>query len=157
MCCVFLRCTFKSNSTNDGDRSKEWNTLTVISEGSTIVKINNDNDSAFVNVFHRGSLFSPLPKKSEVKIDTIKTTFSKSEKDSLVLLAKEIISNPVIVKVSCTEYIGHLELIINYGAFEQKGEYSSVCDWTKVSDKTLKLHEILKRRIKGVYLGEGNQ
>ncbi len=109
-----------------------------------------------VNFYHRGSFFAPLPKDTKMKIDTIKVFFTEAEKDTIYSLVNDLIIHPIETKKHCTEFIGHIELNVNYGSFEQSGEYSSICDWTTLSDKTKHLHNILKRRVKKIYLGENS-
>jgi hypothetical protein len=130
-----------------------WNTLTIISEGSTEIIINNYDDTSMIKIYPIVTIFMPRPKK-KLKVDTVKAYFTLAEKDTLFKLAKDLIFNPVKTHGRCTEFIGHLELSINYGQFRQYGEYSSVCNWNTLSDKTMKLHNMLKKRIKGIYLGE---
>jgi hypothetical protein len=133
-----------------------WSTLAILSEENTQIIINNNDDTSMVNVYHRGSFFAPLPKNAKVKVDTFKVYFTKAEKDTLFSLVKDLILHPAKTNKFCTEYIGSLNLVIVYGEqFKQRGEYSSVCDWNVLSDKTKQLHDILRRRIKNVYLGEG--
>ena len=133
-----------------------WSSLTIVSEEDTQITINNDGDTSMVNVYHRGSFFAPLPKNTKVKVNTFKVYFTKAEKDTLFSLVKDLIEHPAKTSNFCTEYVGSLGLMIVYGEqFKQRGEYSSVCDWTILSDKTKHLHDVLRRRIKSIYLGEG--
>jgi len=133
-----------------------WSVLRIVSEEDTYITINNDDDTSMVNIYHRGSFFAPLPKNAKVKVDTFKVYFNKAEKDTLCSLVKELIQHPAKTNKFCTEYVGNLDLIIVYGEqFTQQGEYSSVCDWTILSDKTKHLHDLLRRRMKNIYLGEG--
>jgi hypothetical protein len=135
--------------------SNPWRKLILISEEDTRITINNDNDTSIINVFHSGSFFSPLPKNAKVKVDTLKAYFTMAEKDTLFSLAKDLIIHPAKTDKFCTEYVGSLKLVIDYGEqVQQVAVYSSVCNWNLLSDKTMKLHNMLKKRIKGVYLGE---
>jgi len=133
-----------------------WDYLTIVSERSTKITIGNDRDSSIVKIYHNGSFFSPLPKGEKVKVDTVKVFFTKAEKDTVFSLVNDLIVHPVATKRSCTEFVGKLELSINYGQFQQSGTYTSVCDWTQLSDKTQHLHMILKRKLKNIYLGENS-
>src|SRR6185437_616879 len=114
-----------------------WSTITIVSEYSTVITINNENDTSMVDIAHTGSFFSPLPKNTKVKVDTIKAYFTVAEKDTLFSLVKQLITEPVNTNKFCTEYVGSLELIIDYGRqFKQIGMYSSVCNWNVLSDTT---------------------
>jgi len=128
-----------------------WSALVIVAEGDQQIEINNfDNDSSRVFIYHHGSFFAPVP-KNKWCTDTLVARFTKAEKDTLVYLAKDLIINHVTATNFCTEYVGSLRLTIRYKQFTLNGEYSSVCNWTTLSDKTLKLYKILKRRIKVVY------
>ena len=129
----------------------EWQSLTIVSENSTVIKIDHDNPS-IVEVYSSSSHFSRDTGK--VKTDTITANFTMAEKDSLVSLAKDIIANPIKVKEPCTEYLGRLSLTIDYGEVKQQIAYQSICNWNTLSDKTAQLHSLLRKKIKGVYLGE---
>jgi len=149
---AFLSC----NKPEKKDTSVDWQKLVLISEHDTYVRIENNTDTSIVNVYHAGSFFNPLPKGAKVKVDTLKVYFTKTEKDTIFSLAKDLITNPVKARHFCTDFVGTLQLYIYYNEqFEQKANYSSVCDWTALSDKTVSLHNILRKRIKNIFLGEG--
>jgi len=135
--------------------SQPWSELTIFSEHDTQIAIYNNTDTSVVKVYHNGSFFSPLPKGEKVKVDTIKVFFTKTEKDTIFSLVNDLILHPAQTKMFCTEYVGSLDLMVNYGnQFRQTAKYSSVCNWTTLSDKTRRLHDILRSRIKKIYLGE---
>jgi hypothetical protein len=134
----------------------DWQKLTLISERNTYIRIENGTDTSIVNVYHIGSFFNPLPKGAKVKVDTFKVYFTKDEKDTIFSLTRDLIVNPINAHHFCTEYVGSLQLYIYFNEqLEQRVFYSSVCDWTRLSDKTIRLHNILRNRIKNVFLGEG--
>lgn len=136
---------------------QQWSELTIFSEHDIQITIDNDTDTSVVKVYHIGSFFAPLPKGSKIKVDTIKVFFTRNEKDSIFSLVNNLIIHPTKTKGFCTEYVGSLELVIDYGnQFKQMAKYSSVCNWNLLSDKTRQLHDILKSRIKGIYLGEND-
>ena len=122
-----------------------WQQLIIKSEGFLTIVIGNDSDSSTVYVHHGGSFFAPVKK---VTTDTMKVFFTKNEKDSLALLSHNLIVDPAKTKGMCTEYVGYLKLELQNGQVTQTGEYVSVCDWTKLSDTTRRLNNILNKRIK---------
>jgi len=132
-----------------------WSKLDIISEEDTQITINNDDDTSVIRVFHRGSFFSPLPKNKKIKVDTIKVFFTRAEKGTIFSLVNDLILYPASTSKFCTDYVGDLQLVIDYGnQFKQIGVYASVCNWNLLSDKTRRLHNILRRKIKKLYLGE---
>ncbi|MEZ2338643.1 hypothetical protein AB6735_23545 [Mucilaginibacter sp. RCC_168] len=139
-------CNFKKNDISKSEADQPWNELTIIDDHRIVTTINNDNDSSIVRIYHTGSIFTPRPKK--LVIDTLKAWFTKSEKDTLAYLTKEIILNPISTTNYCTEFVGSVEMKISYGQFKLSGEYDSVCDWTILSDRTKKLNSILQRQLK---------
>jgi len=141
-----------NNTTHTQIQSLTWSTVTVLSEENTCIKIDNYDDSSTVEYHYHGTIFIPKPKKT--KIDTLRIYFTMAEKDSLFNIIKDIISNPVKPKRECLDFVGDLKLSIYYGGYKEPGsysqsaEYSGVCDWDSLSDKTIQLHRILKRKIK---------
>ncbi|MCR8556050.1 hypothetical protein KXD93_00265 [Mucilaginibacter sp. BJC16-A38] len=147
-------CLFIVNSGCDSGRkqkSRDWNSLTVISEDHTVITINNFDDTSLVKFYDNGGFFTG---RHKLKIDSSKAYFTMKEKDSLFNLASDIISNPVQPRASCTDFVGDLKLIIDYGKlpgiFRQSVEYSGVCNWDTLSLQTSHLHQILKRKIKAL-------
>ena len=136
-------------SKKDRDVNKmgdDWNALTIVSENSTVITINNYNDTTLVKMISGGGFFMPKPEK--IKIDSLKVYFTKAEKDSVFYLVKNIIQQPVTSKRRCTDFVGELKLVIDYGSARQQINYTGVCDWSLLSDDTKQLHEILKRKMK---------
>ncbi len=69
-------------------------------------------------------------------------------KDSLYLLVKDLISNPVYTDQSATCYVGSLNACIQSQNTEICCNYSSVGNWTTISESTKKIYQILSRKIK---------
>jgi len=135
-------------------QASEWTALTIQSEDNAEIIVYPDSDTVTVHVYHTASFFSP-PKK--VTVDTLRIVFPKAERDSIFYLVKDIITAPPPVSGHCTEFIGDLRVKIYYGETLNQGvDYSGVCNWNRLSLKTMQLHNILKRRIKKVFLGETN-
>jgi hypothetical protein len=137
-----------NKSSDEFSISRPWNSLTIIDDQRIVFIINNDLDSSTVEVHNIGSIFSPAPK--EKLIDTFKVYFTKPEKDTLAYLTQKLIINPPKIKSFCTEFVGTIELKIDYGQFKQYGKYDSVCDWSLLSDQTKQLSKILKRNFKKI-------
>jgi hypothetical protein len=128
--------------------NREWSSLQIITDQYVQYNfINHDpSDSTIVRTYLAGSLFQPV---KHVKMITKSYAFTQREKDSIYLLVKDIVVNPLKPKGFCTEFVGRIEIKISYGdQVTQSCLYTSVCDWTKLSDKTLKLSSILQKRIK---------
>ena len=141
---INLGCDFRKEKKIIGAKS-DWSTLTVVSEETTVITINNYEDTSIIKFYDRGGFFTGWHK---LKIDSMKARFTTAEKDSLFRLAKDIILNPPKPKRFCTEFIGDLKLVIEYKSFKQSIEYTSVCDWDSLSNQTVLLSKILNRRIK---------
>jgi hypothetical protein len=128
-----------------------WSTLTITFENNEVITIDNTNDTSTVKYYDGGGFFTGYHK---VKVNFLKPYFTMAEKDSIYKLARDIIAIPVQPKIVCTEFVGDLKLVINYGQSKEPGsyrqsiEYSGVCNWDTLSDKTIQLHRILKRKIK---------
>lgn len=150
---IAIGCNLKDKADPTKMSDDSWSTLTIVSEHRVVIKIVNDSDTTIIETHNRGSIFTAKPKK--VMTDTVKAYFTKTEKDTIFNLAKEIVSRPVISSRHCTDFVGDLDVFINYGDVRQSINYSGICDWNTLSDKTLKLHNLLRRKIKDVFLGEG--
>lgn len=128
-----------------------WSTLTIVSEENEIITIENNEDTSMVKSYDGGSIFTG---RHKVIVDSLKAYFTTAEKDTLYSLMKDIITAPAKPKIACTDFAGDLKLIIDYNSFKEPGslrqsvEYTGVCKWDSLSDKTIHLHSILKRRIK---------
>lgn len=150
-----IGCDFKRKYENKKESDDSWSTLIIVSEHRTVITIINGLDTSFVERQNIGSIFTPRPKK--VIRDTTKVIFTKAEQDSLFYMAKNIVLYPVLNTRHCTDYVGDLDIYINYGNDIRQGiNYSGVCDWTTLSANTLKLHALLKKRMPKVYLGESS-
>jgi hypothetical protein len=147
---INLSCNSKSN-VNTEQVNHDWTTMVVVLENHTVIKINNLRDTSTAKYYDNGGFFTGFHK---TKVDSIKCYFTTNEKDSLFTLASEIISNPVKTKGGCTEFVGDLKLTIYYGNYMSPGsysrsiEYSGICNIDSLSEKTLQLNKILKRKLK---------
>ncbi|MDB5147511.1 MAG: hypothetical protein JWQ57_1531 [Mucilaginibacter sp.] len=151
---VFAGCNFREKKDNSKISDNSWSTLVIVSEHRTIITILNGGDTSVVETRHIGSIFTKRPKK--VLKDTIKVNFTETERDSLFNLSKEIVLHPVLNTRHCTDFVGDLDIYIYYGNdISQTISYSNVCDWNTLSDKTLKLHDLLKKKMAKTFLGEG--
>ena len=138
------------------DNMPAWQRIEIWSERDTKIALINNDDSTMVNIYHGGSFFAPLSKGAKVKIDTIKVLFTVAEKDSIYKTVKDLIGHPPTPKGRCTEFIGRLDLMIDYDQYQQSVDYQSVCNWNKLSMQTIHLHDMLKKKLKNIYLGEND-
>ena len=92
----------------------------------------------------------------KVKVDTFKAYFTKGRERHAFFFGGGLnLASGENKQVFVPNMWVAWRLVIVYGRqFQQRGEYSSVCNWNLLSDKTIHLHNILKRRIKNIYLGE---
>ena len=149
---IAIGCNLKDKGNTAKMFDDSWSTLTIVSEHSVVIKIVNDSDTTIIETHNRGSIFTAKPKK--VIIDTAKAYFTKAEKDTIFNLAREIVSHPVTNSRYCTDFVGDLDIFISYGDVRQSINYSGICDWNTLSEKSLKLHNLLRRIAKNVFLGE---
>ncbi|RYU92156.1 hypothetical protein EWM62_01570 [Mucilaginibacter terrigena] len=131
-------------TTIDLKDSVPWQRLTIVDEKDVGYFIQNNTDPGYVIVYHRGSFFAP--QKKTFKQDTLRVNFTNAENDTLAYIMKDLIVHPVKTEKFCTDFVGSLNLKINYGQYELSGRYSSVCDWSQLSDKTRQLKAILNRK-----------
>ena len=153
ICCIILFFGCHQNSANP---SALWTELTITSEAQTEIIIYADNDTATVKIYDSGAFsFFAQPKKH--KIDTLKVIFNPGERLEIFRLARDIVATPPKSIHHCTDFVGDLDIKIYYGEeCTPTFEYSGVCNWNILSDKTQALHDMLKGKMKKVFLGEND-
>jgi len=128
-----------------------WSTITIVSDNYEVITINNYEDTSSVKSYDGGLIFTGHHK---VKVDSLRTYFTMTEKDSIYKLAEYLIANPANSKASCLDFKGDLKLDVDYGTFVEPGsfrqsiEYSGICQWDTLSTETRQLKKILSRKIK---------
>ncbi|TWR27081.1 hypothetical protein FPZ42_08595 [Mucilaginibacter achroorhodeus] len=136
---------------NKSKNTEAWNNLTVVDNHNVVFNIYNDDDST--TVMHRKGA-GPFSHSHKNFIDTIKIKFTPVERDSIYKLAKAIITNPQQRISGCTDYVGSIVLMIDYGAYKSPGsyrltgEYSGVCKWDTLSIACATLNKLLYRHVK---------
>ena len=78
-----------------------------------------------------------------------KSTFklSKSERDTIHKIVREIITNPVFTDKSATCYAGNVLISLKNSHTTLTCQYNSVGTWSEVSKKTKKLYNLLKSKV----------
>jgi hypothetical protein len=145
---VFSLICCQTKTKKHENKIEDWGYLRItLDHHRSINFINHDpSDSTIVKTYSSGSFFAPV---KNVKIKTEQFAFTQSEKDSIYSLVKEMVVHPITPKKFCTDFVGRIEINIVYNEqVTQSCIYTSVCDWTTLSDKTLRLHAILQKRIK---------
>jgi hypothetical protein len=137
----------RNQSTKNRDKKPDhWQSLVIVSDDYQIITISNNDDTSMVKSYDGGSIFQPHHK---TKVDSIKAYFTMAEKDTLFRLSKDIITNVTPPAHYCTDFVGDLRLTIYYNdAVQQSINYYGICKWDSLSQQTIHLHQILKRRIK---------
>ncbi|WP_127706464.1 hypothetical protein [Mucilaginibacter limnophilus] len=140
---LFASCNSPKKDLSD---NVDWTYLQITSESNwQITIVNGSAFSRLVNLHHRYALSSDT---SYVKPDTTRLKFSNDERDSIYYLVNSLIERPAQTDKFCTEFVGKLKLSVFYGEqLERTCNYSSVCNWSRMSDETDKLYKILKRHI----------
>lgn len=101
-----------------------------------------------VRFFYNSSIFYKNPREGQV--DTSYVLMKKHDRDSIALLVQQLLEVPAKPKDFCTDYVGSLYLFMRRSGdqLEQTSRYSSVCDWSKLSDTTVRLNKLLVKAIK---------
>jgi hypothetical protein len=157
---VFIISTISAcNNPKPVTTIRHWTKMIIVSEDDISIQFDKDNDTARVITYH---ILAPLMKDGKrIKPDTTAVVFNHADIDSLSNVANAIVLNPPDTKAGCTDFVGDLSIRLFYGGYKEPGyylrsvEYSGVCNWNRLSDKTQQLHDILKKNIHKVYLGEG--
>lgn len=124
-----------------------WQYIRINDRNAVSFLIDFNNDPSEMLFYRGGGFFS---KDKKVTVDTLSSSFTQAEKDSIYLLAKELISAAPKPKLFCTELTGGLELtIVNSDQLIRSIKYRSTCDWSKISPGAKQLSDILQRHVKG--------
>jgi len=139
--------------------TRHWTKMIIVSEDNISIQFDKGNDTARVIYYH---ILSPLMKNGKrIKLDTAAVVFNHADIDSLSNVANAIMLNPPVAKVGCTDFVGDLSIRLFYGGYKEPGsylrsvEYSGVCNWNRLSDKTQQLRDILEKNMRKFYLGKG--
>jgi hypothetical protein len=149
-CTIILLAGCGLNENKPNVMELTWTSLKISPTQGTNITIFYDHyeggDSSMVTIYDPGSIFSPRP-KGKLKIDTLWVKFTKAERDTLGLIANNLISNPAPPKQFCTEFVGKLAIEIRYGEQVKRSvEYNSVCDWSALSLEAKQLNKMLVRK-----------
>ena len=150
-CCFSYKCRLQT--TGNPLEINPWSVLTIRLENYEEITINNIDDTSIVKFYDKGTFFGGYHK---LRIDSVKSYFTMAEKDTLYQLVEEIIAKPINPKRRCTDFVGELSLVVDYGKFQEPGsyrqcaDYSGICNIDSLSDGTSHLNRILERKIKKV-------
>ncbi|BAU53929.1 hypothetical protein [Mucilaginibacter gotjawali] len=157
---LFLRLIFAAFLINTGCKQpvapvdkNPWSVLTIRLENYEEITINNIDDTSKVKFYDKGTFLGGYHK---LRVDSVKSYFTMAEKDTLYQLVEEIIAKPINPKHRCTDFVGELSLVVDYGKFlepgsyRQSAHYSGICNVDSLSDAASHLNKILERKIKKV-------
>ena len=147
---IFVSCNdVKKEDAEILNKAPNWNVITLKSDLQSI-KIHFEYDSLISTSWRLKDSLSEQGERyrfrTEIKQEVI--YLDPKCKDSLYLLVKDLISNPVYTDQSATCYVGSLNACIQSQNTEICCNYSSVGNWTTISESTKKIYQILSRKIK---------
>ena len=147
---IFVSCNdVKKEDKEILNKVPNWNIITLKSDLQSI-KIHFEFDSLISTSWRLKDSLSEQGERywirTEIKQE-IKYLDPKC-KDSLYLLVKNLITNPVYTDQSASCYVGSLNACIQSQNTEICCNYSSVGNWTTISESTKKIYQILSRKIK---------
>jgi hypothetical protein len=147
---LFVSCNdVKKEDAKIFNKAPNWNVITLKSDLQSI-KIHFEYDSLISTSWRLKDSLSEQGERYRFRTD-IKQEVIYLEpkcKDSLYLLVKDLITNPVYTDQSATCYVGSLSACIQSQNTEICCNYSSVGNWTTISVSTKKIYQILSRKIK---------
>ncbi len=137
----------KKNSSKIDKQEPKWDKITLRSDFQSI-NIYSDRDSIISNTWE---LKDSLGEPGEVwHIQTNKKQeriyLEPTSKDTIHSLVMDMITKPVFTNQSASCYVGNIRICVQSDNTELCCRYSSVGDWTTVSENTRKLYTILSSK-----------
>ena len=145
---ILFSCHKKIDNKNDIENLQNWNSF-IIETGFQKVEIFKYTDSiSFTNTIYKDGVFDIPPKYELDKKKEGIIVLNKTERDSLISHIVNIISKPTFTDIHATDYVGNVKFILKRHNMETSCQYNSVGDWTKLSNDTKRVYEILNKKIK---------
>jgi len=147
---IILSCKQKQNEKIGENIHNNWEEIEVKTRTEKIT-ISKFSDSADYVQDLNNIAFQILPENGklvEEKVIKKKIIFTKSEKDSLAKYIYQSVTNPTFTNILATDYAGSVKLKYDTGTTKLICEYNSVGDWSIVSNETMKIYELLNKKIK---------
>ena len=102
----------------------------------------------YTNTTYKDGVGDIAPKYELDHIEKGTIILGKSERDRLISHVVNIITKPTITDIHATDYVGNVKFVLDRHNMKISCQYNSVGDWTKLSNDTKQLYELLTKKIK---------
>lgn len=147
---IFISCNDVKKKENEiSTKEPNWTVINLKSD-QQMIKIYVEYDSLISTSWQVKDSFSEQGERFQIKTEFEQDVIylDPKSKDSIFLLVKDLISNPVYTDQSATCNVGSLHASIQFQNTEICCNYFSVGNWTTISETTKKIYQLLSRKIK---------
>ena len=145
---LYYSCNRTTNKKQDIDFNY-WNCLEISPEDQ-IISVFYDSDTARLKSWNWKDTvikgYTRVRVKTNIKFQNF--YLSKYERNLLFKYSLDLINDFQKPKNFCTEYCGHISFTLNSDQRSISANYSSICNWTKMSQTSNKIYKILSGKIK---------
>lgn len=149
---LFISCKNRKDVSivNPPEQKTEWSEIEISLDNQRF-NIFHKSDTAFFGYWDFKKVFKHKPTFSvDYQRINVKDTFfiiSKLERDSLAKYIYNLITKPSFTHQFVTDYVGNIDFQLRSGGTSLSCEYSSVGDWTTISEQTEKIYGMLKAKV----------
>lgn len=146
---TFISCKDKEieDITTINSIDNNWETVQIRINNKNLFIVTNQDTSYYFENFE-DSIYAKSHNR-ELRTEQTKIVTNKVQRDSIVMLALQVITNPIQANYILTCSAGQfVKISLESNGTEVSCKYSSVEDWTKISPTLFKLNEMTFNRIK---------
>jgi hypothetical protein len=143
-------CNHGGNDTSESnEKAPHWDKITLRMHCQSIV-IYSDMDTMTSNTWELQDSMVDSGELRQIPVNEKRETIAlePSSIDSIGALVMDMITHPTFTDRSVSCYAGNIRICMKFNNTELCCNYSSVADWTTISDNARKLYEILNARTK---------
>lgn len=142
-----LLCTCCNKLSDNKVKHEGVTDLFILFQSATIIVRNYEDSIQLESWDKRDSVTTNGIYYIPVNLEKRSSSLSKIEKDSISSWVQKLASYPVKPAKFCTDYVGYVKFVVRYSSqVEQSCKYTSVCEWDSLSNETIKLNKLIKKK-----------
>jgi hypothetical protein len=147
---TFFSIGCKNFTRNDNNLDFNYWNWVVISPENHNINIFYDSDTASIVTWDLKDTVNKQQEQVQIKTNFNRKKFvlSKKERETIFLCTYKLTKDTVKPKDFCSDYCGHATFRIKSRQISLSSSFSSICNWSKISDETKQIYMILSRKIK---------
>jgi hypothetical protein len=147
---IILFITFLSCSDKNMNKSQnQWDKIAMKMD-LQLIEIFNETDTIISTTWKLKDSVVAIGEVWHLRTDIKKEKIyvEKTKRDSIHDIVMNMITNPVFTDIFASCYVGNIIISVKSNNTELNCRYSSVGDWTNISEDTKELYRILQKKIK---------